>query len=121
MITIMRKFTLFYRVLSYLPLIWFLLFTMFVLRAYIALGRLPRYNNPDPENLELGFHYGITFLVFFITLCSPGLWFPLTILLYFKTKNIIRLLDVICYLFFYILFIVFLESGFRGLFSWFID
>ena len=117
----MRKVVLFYRVLSYLPLTWFLLFALYVLRAYIALGRLPSYSNPDPDDLGFDLHYNLVFFNFFITLCSPILWLTLTIFIYFKIKKHIPILDVIFYLFFYILFLLFLKFGFRGLSNWFFD
>lgn len=121
MIKIIKKVALFYRLLSYLPFSWFLLFALFVFRAYITLGRLPSYDRPDPKYLGFDLHHGILFFNLFIVLCSPLLWLPLTIFILVKNKKHISFLDVVCYLFFYIFFLLFLKLDFRGLSVWFVD
>lgn len=47
--------------LSLFPLSWIFLFYLFVLRAFIKLGKMPAYNLPDPKDLGYGIHHTLLF------------------------------------------------------------
>lgn len=109
------------RVISYLPLGWLLLFVSFVIRAYVKLERLPSYDNPDPKKLGFDIQHGLLFFNLFIVLGSILVWLPLTITLLIKDKKRLSRVNLICYVFFYLLFLSFLRFDFWGLSDWFTD
>jgi hypothetical protein len=39
------------------PVVWLLLFGLFILRAHVALGRWPAPNQPDPKDLGFDLHH----------------------------------------------------------------
>ena len=54
------------------PWLWLILFTALAAAATAHLGRLPRYNNPDPKTIEhLAWLYGLTNQSFMSMLLSP--------------------------------------------------
>jgi hypothetical protein len=54
------------------PWLWLLLFAALAAAATLHLGRLPRYNNPDPKTIEhLAWLYGLTNQLFIAMLLSP--------------------------------------------------
>ena len=54
------------------PWLWLLLFVALSAAATVHLGRLPRYNNPDPKTIEhLVWLHGLANQVFISMLLSP--------------------------------------------------
>jgi hypothetical protein len=58
-----------------------LLFWSFVLRARIALGRMPVPYEPDPKALGFDVHHGLVWLAAAASSCSPALWLAIAGLL----------------------------------------
>lgn len=54
------------------PWLWLLLFVALSAAATVHLGRLPRYNNPDPKTIEhLAWLHALTSQIFIATALSP--------------------------------------------------
>jgi hypothetical protein len=117
----MKLLNSFQRTLSYTPLAWLLLFTSYVVRAYIKLGRLPKYNNPDPKYLDFEVHHGFVLYFLIATYLFAFIWVPLTIVLYFINKKNVYKIDVVFYVVFYLIFINIGRIDPWGLITWFGD
>jgi hypothetical protein len=107
------------KLILYLPWVYIMLFYSYVLRAYLKLGRLPTYNNPDPKELNFDLHRRFVYWSFDIGIYSIVLSIIL-ILLSFKLKSIVLgkrdlLLWVIVLVFF------FFNILFDPLDTWFLD
>lgn len=94
----MKDLSFTYRVLSYFPLGWLVLFALFVLRTYLKLGHLPSYNNPDPKDLGFSIHHSIVFFGLFIVCIAMLFWGLCTIILAIKNRKSIRIADVTFFL-----------------------
>jgi hypothetical protein len=66
--------------LSWAPLIWVAVFLSFVLRAWLALGRLPYPYNPDPKDLGFELHMTLVHFGFLATIGITVLFFVLWLL-----------------------------------------
>lgn len=103
----------------YLPLFYLVTFYSFALRAYIALGRMPAFDNPHPAELGFDIHHKMVWLSFFLTLFSPVILLLMLLFamprnkpLYFTNRHLIIYAAgfVIC----------FLLARYDDLFSWFV-
>lgn len=117
----MKLISAFQRVISYLPLLWFISFVSFVLRAIIVLEKMPKYNLPDPKDLGFDFHQGILFFSLPIIFFSFLPWLLITLLIYAKDKSKLNKIDIWIFVLTYILFIFFQRIDPWGLGTWFID
>jgi len=64
-----------FRVTSYIPVLYFPVFYSFVLWAWIYLGYLPGYNNPDPKSIPLySIHNALFNFVFIMIFISIIIW-----------------------------------------------
>ena len=97
-----------------------LLFYSFVLRATIALGRFPEYNNPDPKDLGFTQHYNVVYEYDLLLIpYSVLIVLAYALICYIKKENILQISikHFIMYAIFFILEIITLFT-FGG---WFID
>ena len=62
------------------PLLWMATFELFVLRAYLAIGRWPYYGHPDPKDLGFDIHHTLIWLGMLSTYFSPALLPPALVL-----------------------------------------
>lgn len=110
-----------YRTLSYLPILWVAVFETFLLRVYNKLGKMPRYNLPDPKDIGFNIHYETTFWGFFLVAISILPWFLITAVYLVKYKNKLNYFEIISYLVFYLLVVFGFNFLFRDLSDWFFD
>lgn len=70
-----------YRLLSWMPAVWLLIFFTLVLGVTVQQGHLPRYGIPDPKDTGvLRLIYSATILLFPMVLASLPIWFTMTLL-----------------------------------------
>ena len=60
------------RVVAALPTLWMLVFYSYVIRAWVALGRLPAPYSPDPKDLGMFAHHHYIGLFFEVALFTPA-------------------------------------------------
>jgi hypothetical protein len=87
----MKNWKTYFYILGSIPLIFSISLLTFYFHAGLILGRLPRYNQPDPKELEIYFDYHpIINLTFIIWIYSFIIWLILTVVyLIAKRKQIL--------------------------------
>ena len=55
-----------YIILEAAPAAWVVFFVLFVVRAWLQIGYLPRSAHPDPKNLNMDFHHGFLWLSLYV-------------------------------------------------------
>lgn len=48
------------------PAAWLAFFFLFVARAWLEVGHLPHYSNPDPKNLDMDLHHRLLWLFLYL-------------------------------------------------------
>lgn len=112
-----------FRLILYLPWIWFLVFTVFVVLATVQVGHLPTYGQPDPKDVTLsGILYMPAVVIMFMTLGSIPFGIALAVAkLWQGVPDFIRTSEVYAYLVGIALFFLFIISDAAGLMTWLAD
>lgn len=108
------------KVLGIIPLVWILLFYLFVLRAYIHLGKMPLYNMPDPKSFNFYIHHTVVFFGIVLVLFSI-IAYPIIFIFDLIFNKKVHKFNILVYLIGSIFF--FLQTYFDpyGLNKWFND
>ncbi len=102
-----------------IPLAWITLFYLFVLRAYIQLGKIPTYGAPDPKELNYDVHYAILFFLMPVCLLSI-LIYPLILFLSRKFQPI-SFKEIFLFLLGFTLLTIQIRHDPLQLLNWFMD
>ena len=84
----MKKiFAYIYYFICVVPLLYVMIFYSYVLRAYLKLGYLPTYNNPDPKELGFIIHRKLIYLTSDVIIVGLFVWLILSTIKKFKYQR----------------------------------
>jgi hypothetical protein len=116
----MRNLKYLYSIISFIPIINLGVFFSFVMRAFLKLGYLPSYNNPDPVSLGFNYHYRLIDILFYIYVPVIIIWVITSILLYIKKIKTNRITFYLCLLSISIFIFAFFFDP-KNILEWFMD
>ncbi len=119
----MRLLHLIFKILIYLPLIWLLLFAIFVIAAAVQVGHLPAYGQPDPKDAgAVSLLYMPVMVLMFMVLASTPFAIALAVAkLWQGVPDFISRGEVYAYFVGIVLFFFIVMSDVGGLMTWLAD
>jgi uncharacterized membrane protein YGL010W len=117
----MKSILIFNKIISYLPLGWLVIFSVFILRVYLKLGHMPTYNNPDPKDLGMDINYNMVFWGLPVVLFSAIFWIIAIVGTGIIDRRKLAKVDCLIYIIIYLTIIFLLRSQGLGLGNWLTD
>jgi len=117
--TIVRYLAILRLYFSAIPLIWSIMFYLFLFRAILKIGKIPQYNMPDPKDLNFNLHYSLLFYGIPVCLLAIILY-PILIAFTFRKKSPI-MKELSIYFLGVIIFIIQVYIDPLGVQEWFTD
>lgn len=118
----MAESRIFHKTITCLPIIWLLLFALLVFRAYLQVGHLPTYSQPDPIDIGIGLHYAICFGgLYFTVMLSPIFWIIGFTVVSIKQSKKMMVTDAVIYLSGYVILLYGTLHDLWGFKDWFAD
>lgn len=115
------RYFIYFKFCSYIPLVSLISLMILVLSAYLSLGHLPSFSNPDPKTYYISYNLflGSIFLLLFSFFLYPLLTISISLKKEIKSVSIYRYISI--YIFCLILLIIILRLDTFNLSDWILD